>query len=66
MIPDLHDLAHVAGWGAIGSAWSRDIFPLLDLYYTDPAQRLIMAGLDLHDLCSDLSDLSVRRIELLR
>ena len=35
----------------------------MDLYYTDPAQRLRMAGQDLDDLGRDLSDLSVRRVK---
>ena len=41
------------------------MFPGLDLYYTDPAQHLITAGEDPDDLdrdLSDLSDLSVRRV----
>ena len=39
------------------------MFPGFDLYYTDPAQRLRMAGQDLDDLGRDLSDLSVRRVK---
>ena len=41
------------------------MFRGLDVYYTDPA-HLISAGYDLDDLCrdlSDLSDLSVRRVQ---
>ena len=32
-----------------------DMFPGLDLYFTDPAQYLITAGQDLNDLDSDLN-----------
>ena len=42
-----------------------NVFPGLDLCYTDPTQHITTAGEDLdyldHDL-SDLSDLSVRRV----
>ena len=38
-----------------------DVFPGLDLYYTDPAQHLIAAGLDPDDLSVD--DLSVGRVK---
>ena len=39
----VHDVAHVAGWGTNKSAWSRDMFFLLDVYGTDPAQHLVTA-----------------------
>ena len=40
------------------------MFPGLELYYIDPAQHLVTAGEDLYDLDRDLSDLSVRRVNL--
>ena len=40
------------------------MFPGLDLYYPDPAQHLTTAGEDLDDLDRDLSDLSVRRVQV--
>ena len=39
---------------------TSDVFPGLDMYFTDPAQYIITAGEDLDDL-EDLSDLSVDR-----
>ena len=36
----------------------------VDLYYTDPLQRITTAGEDLGILDRDLSDLSVRRVEV--
>ena len=36
------------------------LLPVSDLYYTDLAQHLIMAGEDIDDLDRDLSDLSDR------
>ena len=57
MIYELYDLAHVAGWGCI-ICMMQDMFPTLDLFYTDPAQHLTKAGQDLvDDLDHDLSDL---------
>ena len=42
-IPDLHDLAHVADWNYI-IFMIYDMFRWLDLYYTDPSQRMKMTG----------------------
>ena len=44
----------------------QDMLPGVDLYYTDPAQYLIMIGSELDDLDRDLSDLSVRLDDLER
>ena len=41
-----------------------DMFPELDLHYTDPAQHIITVGQDLNDLDHDRSDLSVRCVQL--
>ena len=43
----------------------RHRFPGLNLYYTDPVQHVIPAGQGLDDLDRDLSDLSVRRAQIL-
>ena len=43
-------------------AMISDTLPSLDLYYTDPAQHVITAGLEVDDLDRDLSGLSVRRV----
>ena len=40
------------------------MLPRLDLYYTDPAQRLTTTGEELDDLDHDLSHLSVRGVKL--
>ena len=46
-------------------AWSITTFPVLDLYYADPAQPLTTAGEELDELDHDLSDQSVRAVYFL-
>ena len=41
----------------------QDMILGMDLYDTDPAQNLVTPGQALDDLDSDLSDLSVRRVD---
>ena len=54
-IPDLHDPSININSSAVQSDLQHN-FPGLDMYYTDPAQHIAMAGQDLDDL-DDLNDL---------
>ena len=55
----LYALAHVAGWKPYNRHYLwQNMFPRIDMYYSDPAYHLITANCDLYGLYRPLADVS--------